>query len=48
MTHEEDPKGMSKDERTFKRSFFEMSKMIKVPYEERNSRLYVLVSGGLM
>ena len=39
MAHEEGPKGMSEDERTFRKYFFEMSKMVKVIYEERNSRL---------
>ena len=38
MAHEEGPEGMSEDERTFRKSFFEMSKMVKVLYEERNSR----------
>lgn len=36
MIHEEGPKGMSEDERNFIKAFFEMSKMIKVIYEERN------------
>ena len=40
MAHEEGPKGYFEDERTFRNSFFEMSKMVKVLYEERNARLY--------
>jgi hypothetical protein len=40
MAHEEGPEGMSEDERTFRKAFFEMSEMVKVLYEERNSRLY--------
>jgi len=40
MAHEEGPEGMSEDEKTFRKEFFEMSEMVKVLYEERNSRLY--------
>lgn len=44
MTHEEGPKGMSKYERTFEKTFFKMSEMIKVLYKVRNSRLYGEIS----
>jgi len=40
MAHEEGDEGMYEDERTFKKAFFEMSEIVKVLYEERNSRLY--------
>ena len=40
MVHEEGPKGMSEDEITFRKAFFEMYETLKVLYEERNSRLY--------
>lgn len=39
MAHEGGPKGISKDEITFGKKFFEMSEMVKVLFEERNSRL---------
>ena len=39
MAHEEGLEGMSEDERNFRKNFFEMSKMVKVTYQERNSRL---------
>jgi len=39
MTDKEGPKGMFEDERTCRNSFFEMYEMVKVLYEERNSRL---------
>jgi len=44
MAHEEGPKGMSKDERTFRKYFFGMSQKVKVLYEESNSRLYGEIS----
>jgi len=39
MAHEEGLEGMSKDEITFRKDFFEMSEMVKFLYEERNLRL---------
>ena len=36
MAHEEGPEGMFEDEIHFRKSFFEMSKLVKVLYEERN------------
>lgn len=39
MAHEEGHMGMSEDERTFRKSFFEISEMVKVLFEERNTRL---------
>ena len=40
MPHEEGPEGMFEDEKNFRKSFFEMSEMVKLLYEERNSKLY--------
>jgi len=39
MSHEGEPTNMTEDEKTFKKAFFDMTKMVKVLYEERNSRL---------
>jgi len=39
MSHEGEPTNMTKDEKTFRKDFFDMTKMVKVLYEERNSRL---------
>lgn len=39
MAHEEGPKGMFGDEKTFKKYLYEMYEMVKFIYEERNSRL---------
>ena len=39
MSHEGEPTNMIEDEKTFKKAFFDMTKMVKVLYEERNSRL---------
>jgi len=40
VAHEEGPEGMNEDEKIFRKEFFEMSEMVKVLYEERNSRLH--------
>lgn len=40
MEHEEVPKEMFEDEKTFRKELFDMSEMVKVLYEERNSILY--------
>lgn len=39
MAHEEGPEGDFEGERTFSKTFFEMSEMVKFLYEERNSML---------
>ena len=40
MAHEGELENMTEDEKAFRKEFFEMTKMVKVLYEERNSRLY--------
>ena len=40
MAHKEGNKEMFEDERTFKKTFFEMFEMVEVLYEEKNARLY--------
>ena len=37
--HEGEPNNMSEDENTFRKSFLDMTQMVKVIYEERNTRL---------
>ena len=39
MSHEGGTDNMSDEENTFKKYFFDMTEMVKVLYEERNSRL---------
>ena len=39
MSHEGDPTNMTEDEKTFINDFFDMIEMVKVLYEEGNSRL---------
>ena len=38
MSHEGEPTNMTEDEKTFINTFFDMKEMVKVLYEERNSR----------
>jgi len=38
-SHEGEPMNMTKDEKTFRKAFFDMTKMVKVLYEEKNTRL---------
>jgi hypothetical protein len=39
MAHEESHETLTSDEETFRKSFFDMTEMVKVLYEERNARL---------
>lgn len=39
MSHEGEPTNMTEDEKTFIKAFFDMTEMVKVLYEERNTRL---------
>lgn len=39
MSHEEELVNMSKDEKVFRKAFFDMTKMVKVLYEERYTRV---------
>lgn len=39
MSHQEGPDNMPDDEKAFRKSFFVVTKMVKVLYEERNTRL---------
>lgn len=39
MSHEIEPTNMTKDEKTFRKDLFDMIEMVKVLYEERNSKL---------
>ena len=39
MSHEGENYNMSEDEKAFKKAFFDMTELVKVLYEERNSRL---------
>ena len=41
MSHEREPTNMTEDEKTFRKAFFDMTKMEKFLYEERNTRLQV-------
>ena len=43
MYHEGEPT-MTKDERAFRKAFFDMTKMVKVLYEERNLKMQVEIS----
>ena len=40
VAHEEGPEGMNEDENIFRKAFFEMSEMVKVFNEDRNSKLW--------
>ena len=39
MSHEGEPENMSEGEKTFKKAFFDMKRMVKVLYEERSTRM---------
>ena len=39
MSHEGEPTNMTNDEKKFIEDFFDMTEMVKVLYEERNTRL---------
>ena len=39
MSHEGEPTNMTEDEKTLRKAFFDMIEMVKVLYEERNTRL---------
>ena len=39
MSHEGEPANMTEDEKVFRKAFFDMTEMVKVLYEERNTRL---------
>ena len=39
MSHEGDPTNMIEDEKVFRKALFDMTEMVKVLYEERNTRL---------
>ena len=39
MSHEGEPANMTEDEKVFKKAFFDMTKMVKVIYEQGNNRL---------
>jgi len=40
MAHEEGQELMSKDERDFRKAFYDMSEMVKVLHNERKARLH--------
>ena len=39
MSHEGEPTNIIEDEKAFKKAFFDMTEIMKVLYEERNTRL---------
>jgi len=39
MSHEGEPTNMTEDGKTFRNGFFNMTEIVKVLYEERNTRL---------
>ena len=39
MSHEGEPTNMTEDEKAFRKDFFDMIEMVKVLYEDRNTRL---------
>jgi len=39
MSHEGEPRNTIEDEKVFRKAFFDMTKMVNVLYEERNTRL---------
>ena len=39
MSHKGEPENMSEDYKTLRKAFFDMTQMVKVLYEERNTRL---------
>ena len=39
MAHEGEPENMSEDENSYRKSLFDMTQMVKILYEERNTQL---------
>ena len=44
MSHEGEPTRMSKDVKYFRKAFLDMAEMVKVLYEEKNTRLWGEIS----